>query len=539
MMNGNISGTPPSFIFQGRHSESTSSCFGFKASALEGSMGKSTATASTCPDHLMSEKEDLDKYLAQSMTTLSVKNREAALEEVNGIASSQPEDPDTLELCLQEFNEHLMQLKRGTYYEVAEKMDSDYVRDRDFRIMFLRANRYSSNGQHRYDPKRAAEQMKNFFDTKHLLFGKDKLVKEITLDDLDEDDKRSFQRGSIQVLPVRDTAGRLVFVNIGGLSHFKSIESELRAKFYMFMSLKNVEGVQEKGIVSIRYCVGQYRDEKSDSNSLALHGQCVSSFPYHWAGVQVCCDDYRQYILLRTILMFFPTDFAARVRVHFGTHLECLYALRAYGIPEGSIPLSTTNGELMHHHHALWYKQQCIRDMARTRKQSILSTGIDVEQKVAGISERFDDEFLLGFGSGDLESDEFSIEEAFEDLGNDLKWQSEKVLLPQLTQQASSMPVTPRPTDILFGQNHKMHPGNVRLHGFISKHADEYERIGGRQRKIEFAGHLVLRLKAAGARFLQLDKSSMQWMEVSDTKARNKVAKTIRNRRRNMIVSLP
>eukprot|EP00980_Cylindrotheca_fusiformis_P019628 scaffold6821_cov127-Cylindrotheca_fusiformis.AAC.2 len=531
-------GTAPSFIFQGRRAGPLTVCYGLKA-AIESGMPKSTTTALTCPPHLKSEKEDLDKYLAQSMTTLSVKNREAALEEVNGIASTEAEDPDTLEHCLQEFDEHLMQLKQGTYYEVAEKMDPNCVKDRDFRIMFLRANRYASNGQHRYDAKRAAWQMKNFFDTKHLLFGKDKLVKEITLYDLDEDDKRSLQRGSIQVLPVRDTAGRFIIVNIGGRSGFKSVESELRVKFYLYMSLKNLEGAQEKGIVMIRYCVGQYRDEKSDSKSLALHGKCVSSFPVHWAGVQVCCDDYRQYIVLRAALIFFPSDFAARFRVHFGTHLECLYALRAYGIPDGSIPLSTTNAELMLHHHKLWYQQQCIRDMTRTRKQSSLLTGIDVEQKVAGISERFDDDLLLDFGSGDLQSDVFSIEDAFEDLGNDLKWQIEKVPVPQLNQQASKLPVTPRPTDILFGQNHKMHPGNVRLHDFISKHADEYENMGGRQRKIEFAGHLVLRIKAAGARFLQLDKSSMQWMEVSDTKARNKVAKTIRNRRRNNIAIIP
>eukprot|EP00980_Cylindrotheca_fusiformis_P019629 scaffold6821_cov127-Cylindrotheca_fusiformis.AAC.3 len=531
--------TSPSFIFQGRHAGPLTFCNGLKA-AVESGMYKSTTTALTCPPHLKSEKEDFDKYLAHSMNMLSVKDRDAALEEVNGIVSTEPEDQDVLEHCLEEFDEHLIQLKQGTYYEDAEKMDPDYVTDRDFRIMFLRANRYMSNGQLRYYPRRAAEHMKNFFDTKHLLFGKDKLVKEITLDDLDEDDKRSLQRGSLQVPPVRDRAGRVITVNAGGRSDFKSVESELRVKFYLYMSLKNVEGAQEKGIVLIRYCVGQYRDKKSDPKTLTLQGKCVASFPYHFAGVQVCCDDYRQYIVLRTSLLFFPSDFAARFRVHFGTHLECLYALRAYGIPEGSMPLSTTKGELMLHHHKLWYQQQRINDMAQARKQSSLSIEKDLEQDVmADNLDRLDDDFLLDFGSGDLESDLFSIEDAFEDLGNDLKWQSERVLLPQLSQQASKVPVTPGPMDILFGQNHKMHPGNVRLHDFISEHADEYENMGGRQRKIEFAGHLVLRIKAAGARFLQLDKSSMQWMEVSDTKARNKIAKTIRNRRRNNIAVFP
>eukprot|EP00980_Cylindrotheca_fusiformis_P019633 scaffold6821_cov127-Cylindrotheca_fusiformis.AAC.7 len=72
---------------------------------------------------------------------------------------------------------------------------------------------------HRYDPMRAAWQMKNFFDTKHLLFCKDKLVKETTLDDLDNGDKRSFHRGSLQVLPVRDRAGRLITLNVFHSTH--------------------------------------------------------------------------------------------------------------------------------------------------------------------------------------------------------------------------------------------------------------------------------------------------------------------------------
>eukprot|EP00980_Cylindrotheca_fusiformis_P029610 scaffold23602_cov220-Cylindrotheca_fusiformis.AAC.1 len=108
---------------------------------------------------------------------------------------------------------------------------------------------------------------------------------------------------------------------------------------------------------------------------------------------------------------------------------------------------------------------------------------------------------------------EDTLADTLVDLGNDIKLQTDKEFFPQSNQQASRVPVTPQPTDVLFGQNHKMHPGNVGLHDLISKHADEYENMVGRQRKIEFAGRLVLRIKAAGARFLQLDKSSMQWME--------------------------
>eukprot|EP00526_Cylindrotheca_closterium_P026840 CAMPEP_0113629714 /NCGR_PEP_ID=MMETSP0017_2-20120614/15428_1 /TAXON_ID=2856 /ORGANISM="Cylindrotheca closterium" /LENGTH=51 /DNA_ID=CAMNT_0000540129 /DNA_START=15 /DNA_END=167 /DNA_ORIENTATION=+ /assembly_acc=CAM_ASM_000147 len=46
--------------------------------------------------------------------------------------------------------------------------------------MFLRGNRY--------DTKAAANQMLKFFETKQDLFGTEKLTKDITIEDLDEDD---------------------------------------------------------------------------------------------------------------------------------------------------------------------------------------------------------------------------------------------------------------------------------------------------------------------------------------------------------------
>eukprot|EP00980_Cylindrotheca_fusiformis_P019635 scaffold6821_cov127-Cylindrotheca_fusiformis.AAC.9 len=511
--------SPRSFMLQRPHFP-RSFCTDSRA-AFECGKVEFTGAVSAFPDQLMSEKEDLDKYLANSMSILSVKDRETALEEVNGIASTEPEDPDTLDHCLQEFDEHLMRLKQGTYYEVAEKMDPDYVRDRDFRIMFLRANRYASNGQHGYDPKRAAWQMKNFFDTKHLLFGKDKLVKDITLDDLDEEDKHSFQRGSLQVLPVRDTAGRLILVNIGGRSHFQSIESELRAKFYMFMSLKNVEGVQEKGIVTIRYCVGQYRDEKSDPNSLSLHGKGVSSFPYHWAALHFCCDDYRQYTLLRTLFTVFPTEFAARARVHFGTHLECLYALRSYGIPEGSLPLSPTNAKLILDHHTLWYQKQRTRDIARSRNEPIIKCNEKMESDHSQISSG---NFDVSFGKEIVDAPAHTP--PFPQTHNDSN-------ICYRTQQALDRFIFPRPCDVLYGNAYKLHAGNLRLREILAQHANDYEEACGRQAKIEFTAQLLRNIKATGTRFLTQDKSSMQWIEVTDSIARNRIAKSIRNRRRN------
>ena len=72
-----------------------------------------------------------------------------------------------------------MRIEAGSVYDIAERMDPTYDNARAFRIMFLRANRY--------DVKASANQMLLFFELKQQLFGHDKLAKDITIHDLDED----------------------------------------------------------------------------------------------------------------------------------------------------------------------------------------------------------------------------------------------------------------------------------------------------------------------------------------------------------------
>jgi hypothetical protein len=526
----NIPRSPPSFIFQDQGFNPSSFCSGFGASLGNASFQRNAASSTTTSQaNLSSEREALDKFLAKSMHALSVEDREKALEEVNGIANTDPEDPFALETCLQELDKYLLSIKQGTVYEMAENMDKDYVTNRAFRLMFLRANAYDSKETRRYDTKRAAQQMKNFFDTKQMLFGNEKLVKDITLDDLDDDDKQGLERGSLQVLPVRDRAGRQIVVNFRGFASFKSMNCELRAKFYLFMSLVESEETQKKGSVVIFYTVGRFK-EKNNGNNLAQQGKCILSLPHHWASIQICCDDYRQYTILRALFHVMSAHSAARIRVQYGTHMECLYALRGYGIPEGSIPISPTNSEPLLYNHAVWCKERYMLDLGCARKESNFSVGNDLEKKK-------DDVISFGLFSVDVESDGFLQDDAFEELGASPAAQSNDTRsnpnVAHAQQASNTVIISPRSKDVLFGQNHKLHPGNVGLHAVISQHADKYEAINGRQTKIEFAGHLVQHIKATGSRFLMFDRTCMRWAEVPDSKARNKVAKTIRNRRRS------
>ncbi|KAL3927377.1 MAG: hypothetical protein SGBAC_013108, partial [Bacillariaceae sp.] len=130
------------------------------------------------------------------MEGLSVQERTAALEEVNGIVdndlATSMEVPAVLDQKLIEMDAHLQKIKSQSVYETAESMNADYVQNQRFRVMFLRANRY--------DTKEAAAQLLAFFESKLMLFGKDKLCKDITLDDMDEEDRLSVRKGGVQLL---------------------------------------------------------------------------------------------------------------------------------------------------------------------------------------------------------------------------------------------------------------------------------------------------------------------------------------------------
>jgi hypothetical protein len=67
--------------------------------------------------------------------------------------------------------------------------------------------------------------MVRFFELKKRLFGAEKLVKDITLDDLDEDDMDTLETGCVQVSPLIDMAGRPIFVVPTKLRGYKVVEN--------------------------------------------------------------------------------------------------------------------------------------------------------------------------------------------------------------------------------------------------------------------------------------------------------------------------
>ena len=165
-------------------------------------------------------RSDVEVLTAKELNALSIDDRERLFEEVNGISSTTDEDPNFITKCLFDLQDAIdgLHLDRSAY-DLAMSMSPQFLNNRSFRLMFLRATCF--------DTTKAARLLVGHFDSKMKLFGEEKLVKRITYSDLDEDDRDALFTGAAQVLPSRDQSGRGIVFLTYKLMKFKSWKNQV------------------------------------------------------------------------------------------------------------------------------------------------------------------------------------------------------------------------------------------------------------------------------------------------------------------------
>jgi hypothetical protein len=149
------------------------------------------------------DETDMDKVLAREIHNLSLQERNRVYEEVHGVAEPLQEDPEFEAQRLSEFDWHLSKNRNKPAYDFALQQSPEYVNDRKFRLMFLKSTEF--------DAQKASLKFVNHFDFKMDIFGREKLARNITLGDLDEEDLIYLRSGAIQILPAPDRIGRPIF----------------------------------------------------------------------------------------------------------------------------------------------------------------------------------------------------------------------------------------------------------------------------------------------------------------------------------------
>jgi hypothetical protein len=159
---------------------------------------------------------DTEAMLAQELNKLSVKERTQALEDMHGVSTVLEEDPELITSKLLEIDMEITRQRNKTYL-LAERLSNSYVQNSDFRLMFLRADSL--------DVKAAAQRLFSFLEFKLQLFGKEKLVQDLTLADLNEDDMESLESGQLQEMAETDRAGRVIMLAFQQLRTCKASEN--------------------------------------------------------------------------------------------------------------------------------------------------------------------------------------------------------------------------------------------------------------------------------------------------------------------------
>lgn len=152
----------------------------------------------SCGDSL----SELPGYLARELHRLQPQAQSKVFEDLVGISQTHPAEENVMERIAELQLAISQRSSKREAYEVAVSMSPEYVSSQ--LLSFLRADDFN--------PKAAARRAMSHFQKKLELFGLDRLVKDISLEDLDEDDTEALSCGGIQFLPSKDRAGRPVFV---------------------------------------------------------------------------------------------------------------------------------------------------------------------------------------------------------------------------------------------------------------------------------------------------------------------------------------
>mmetsp|Transcript_2964 Transcript_2964/g.8307 ORF Transcript_2964/g.8307 Transcript_2964/m.8307 type:complete len:581 (-) Transcript_2964:82-1824(-) len=285
------------------------------------------------PQNNASYLTEAEALIAKEMDNLSINEREMVYEDIHGVSQATEEKEEFVRSCLGELDREISKVRLKSEYDKAIFLNPGYVKDANFRLMFLRSDMFNAH--------KAAKRMVEHFRIKLELFGMQKLSKRIHWTDLSEDDQATYATGAIQMFPsCKDRSGRALFYNIYMYRADKSISNLLRAYWYCIMTcVQDDVETQRKGAVAISYTIGCPMSTFYSQMAKQSKHVIVNGIPVRVTGGHFCFEDQRIRPLFSLLLSAAPKSWLLRFRPHFGTHMECHYSLNSFGISADAIPV--------------------------------------------------------------------------------------------------------------------------------------------------------------------------------------------------------
>jgi hypothetical protein len=320
--------------------------------------------------------EDVEKLAATEMNQLSMASREQILYDLHGISEKLPQEtPEFLKSLLQQLESALSEISDSDKeaYNMALNIDPTFVRNKDFRLKFLRADLF--------DAHRAAVRFTKHFQAKLELFGRTLLCKDIAQDDLHDEEGtlECICSGWLQDLPIRDISGRLVSFMIQKEKDPNwTVEAKCRAIWYRRMlNCEDIE-TQRNGLVLVMLNA----EQELDRNSVWKAGRLVGCLPIRFVGFHMCYfPEYyeKQGPALSLGRIAMDSYQRHRHRTHTGTLTELKYTLQTFGIPMSALPLDESGVVPIPYNRERMMRQRMIeRQRAASPVTSVTSTTEEV-----------------------------------------------------------------------------------------------------------------------------------------------------------------
>jgi len=424
----------------------------------------------TIPDQTMShqlivDSEAAERQWARELYEMNSDMREAVNYELHGVTSRAiPEDPtviaEALRLFQIEIDTQISPQQKQTYTRAVVGLKSNYVQTPEFRLRFLRAERFNI--------KKATIRFCRALDYLVQSFGVQALLRQLFLSDLSKEEERFLKKGFNQILPSRDRFGRRLLTHFGSCGREYPFEVRAKVATYLcFGVLAEDLTTQRNGVVSMAFF------SNVDNDLLVRESKGFQQFfeavPLRWSGFHFCLAKNPAFNLLKgLILKIIPKDMRRITRFHLGTSIECEYSLRGFGIPTEDIPRTCT-GKIKTKGLAKWVRvRTAIDDHRRMMAQNNYNAYYSMPPSVRVFP--------------GIECPEINC------------------VLFRLAGLAST------------------HPGNVEFRLFLQEKDGEREQLKTRKQKDDHLHQIIEEVTQRGLRFLQYDENRHWYNEITDYK---------------------
>lgn len=385
-----------------------------------------------------------DDLIAEAMATLSIEDRTQVMKELHGTCTSSEtidwieETPEFLEIKLLDLGEELQrcveaQPRLAKALLLAQSQDARFVHDnRSLHLLVLRCCNY--------DIAQAALRLVRYFDWKLFLWGPDKLCQaRIEWEDLSTDEQKLFKKGFLQILPQRDSAGRLMVLWCRCYNQFRTGFCFARLFWYM-LQLENDPESSRKGVVFVVFKEPHVPVHTLNAKEIWMLVRTMSDTPIKTTAVHKCLSTGMSFVgrVMDNVVYMLDKHTKTRIQMHYGTYEKWMEELSTYGIPTHVIQF-TKDKKIKLKTHQEWLQGRKAIEAMVNKKQPI-------EQLVEIPS---NDDVLLGRGK----------------------------------------PITTR-------------PGNLKLQNTVDQFVTQYHSSSTKDQKTALAKAVLDHLTSTGSRFL-------------------------------------